>query len=273
MIELTWRLIEAGHCIHPEASTRTGASMARCEFPALVALLRHPARGWILFDTGYGEAFMQATRRMPEALYRCVTPVRLSAQQSAVAQLHRLGIKAGDIGTVVLSHLHGDHVGGLADFGDSKVWCSHEAWQDMHGRSRLAALARGLLPDLVPLRLQDRLTYIESAPLVRLPAELAPFAAGHDLFGDGSLLAVALPGHAAGHFGVCFRNSRQWVFLVADAAWSAQAITDNVPPPGWATALLGDTRLYRATLADLHRLAACRSGVLLVPAHCRSFRP
>lgn len=272
MIELTWRLMEVGHCVHPEASTREGAPLARCEFPALVALLRHPVRGWILFDTGYGEAFLRATRRLPEALYRCVTPVRLFATETAIAQLHRDGIRAGEINTIVLSHLHGDHIGGLPDFPQAQVCCSHAAWQDMQQRSRLSALRRGLLPDLMPQQ-QDRIGYFEATPLVPLSAELAPFAQGHDLFGDGSLLAVPLPGHAAGHFGACFRSGGRWVFLVGDAAWSTQAIAANSPPPRWATALLGDTRQYRATLSGLHALAARGNGVMLVPAHCRNLRP
>lgn len=273
MVELQWRLVEAGHCVHPEASTRSGAPLARCEFPALVALLRHPVRGWILFDTGYGEAFMRATQRLPEALYRVVTPVRMAPHQPVVAQLHRDGIAPSDIGIIVLSHLHGDHVGGVLDFPHSQVWCSHDAWQDLQGRSRLSALAHGLIPQLLPGADDNWLSFLESAPKLRLPAELAPFAVGHDLLGDGSLLAVPLPGHAAGHFGACFRSAGRWVFLVGDAAWSRRAIEDNLPPPRWATSWLGDTRVYRATLQQLHALAARRTGVLLVPSHCRSLRP
>jgi hypothetical protein len=75
MIELEWQLLETGHCLHPEMSSRIGGSWRACEFPAFVALVRHPQQGWVLFDTGYGQAFHDATRRMPESLYRRVTPV------------------------------------------------------------------------------------------------------------------------------------------------------------------------------------------------------
>lgn len=273
MTELYWQLLEAGHCVHPEASTLRGAPWAVCEFPALVALLRHPERGWILFDTGYGEAFMQATRHWPESLYRSVTPVRYSPHQAAIAQLHRQGIEAASVRTILLSHLHGDHVGGLHDFPHAGLWCGRDAWQDMQARSPLSALSRGLLPGLLATPAARSIRHFEQASSVRLPHELAPFGRGHDVFGDGSLFAVPLPGHAPGHFGVCFRSERRWVFLVGDAAWSVHAIAGNLPPPAWATALLGNTRDYRATLADLHALAARRSGVLLVPAHCRTLRP
>ena len=227
----------------------------------------------MLFDTGYGEAFMRATQRWPEALYRVVTPVRFTPQQAVVAQLHRRGIEPTAIRTILLSHLHGDHVGGLHDFPAAEVWCAHAAWQDMQARSRLSALSRGLLPELLATPAARHMRHFEQGATVRLPNEFAPFGQGHDLFGDGSLFAVPLPGHAPGHFGVCFRHGRRWVFLVGDAAWSTRAIAENLPPPAWATAMLGDTRAYRATLADLHALSARHSGVMLVPAHCRTLRP
>jgi glyoxylase-like metal-dependent hydrolase (beta-lactamase superfamily II) len=272
MIPIQWRLIETGSCLHPEASSRIGASWKACEFPALIALLRHPTKNWILFDTGYGQPFIDATRRLPERAYRWVTPVRWTPRHSAIAKLQGLGIDPADIETILISHFHGDHVGALADFPRAEPWCAHAAWTDLHSRSRLSALRAGLLPALAPQGLEDRLRFYENQAVVRLPAALAPFSTGFDLFGDGSMLAVSLPGHAAGHFGVCFQDGHRWIFLVADAAWSIGAITDNLPPPRWATYLLGETETYRRTLADLHALAARGGGVALLPAHCRSLR-
>ena len=274
MIELQWRLFETGHCLHPEASSRAGASWHTCEFPALVALLRHPREGWILFDTGYGEAFAEATRRWPESLYLRITPVRWNRRQSAIAQLAGCGVTPAQVAHVLVSHFHADHVGGLADFPTARMWCARDGWDDLHGRSRLSALAVGLLPALAPKSsCESRVSFYEHAVQTRLPAALAPFSQGYDLFRDGSLYAIPLPGHAAGHFGVCFRAADTWVFLVGDAAWSSHAIRENTPPPRWATALLGDTAAYRQTLAALHLMASHRTDVIIVPTHCREFRP
>lgn len=272
-VKIDWGLLESGHCNHPEISAIVGGSWRTCEFPALVALLDHPSRGWILFDTGYGQAFADATRRFPEAIYPWVMRVKWSPRQAIAAQIQARGLSAADIGVVLVSHFHGDHVGALLDFPAASVWCSEEAWDDLHGRSRVGALAKGLLPALAPPALHDRLSFFERAPGVRLPSALAPFGAGHDVLGDGSIYAIPLPGHAAGHFGVCFEGTRGWVFLVGDAAWSLRAIEENAPPPRWTSRLLGDTESYRRTLAQLHALACRRSGVTLVPSHCRSFRP
>lgn len=270
---LEWRLYEAGHCSHPELATRRGAPLRACEFPALVAVLRHPQHGWLLFDTGYSEHFLQATDAFPERLYRMVTPVQLAPQDTLVAQLRRNGIAADDIGWIVVSHLHGDHVGGLGDFGSARVACSREAWDDMHARSRLGALRVGLLPALLQRRNADALHWFEDRPLAELPAPFDRFGGGHDLFGDRSLMLVPLPGHAAGHFGALFDDGGGPVFLVADASWSSQAIRENTPPPALVTGWLGDTAAYRDTLARLHAVQRAHPQVRMVPSHCREWRP
>jgi len=270
---LSWRLFEAGHCVHPELATRQGASARACEFPALVALLQHPLHGWILFDTGYSEHFLQATAAFPERMYRVVTPVHLRSGQSLAAQLRRDGIPPEDINWVVVSHLHGDHVGGLADFGNAKVACSREAWEDLHARSRLGALRVGMLPALLERLDRAALHWIEDCPARPLQSPLDELGHGFDLFGDASLLLVPLPGHAAGHVGALFEDGQGQVLLVADASWSSQGIRENTPPPALVTAWLGDTTVYRDTLARLHALYLQAPQLRMVPAHCREWRP
>lgn len=273
MPPLEWRLYEAGYCTHPELATRRGGSARSCQFPALVALLRHPARGWVLFDTGYSEHFMAATRALPERLYRLVTPVQLTPQAALAAQLRRDDIDPDDIGWIVLSHLHGDHVGGLADFPAATVVCAGAALDDLQRRGRIGNLRVGQLPALLGSVDPQRLLRMEASPQVALPAPMQPLGTGRDLFGDGSLLAVPLPGHAAGHHGLLFADADGPVLLVADASWSSQSIRDNIPPPGLVTDWLGDTAAYRQTLARLHALHATMPGLRMVPAHCREWRP
>ncbi len=273
MVALDWRLYEAGYCTHPERATRQGAPARVCQFPALVALLKHPTHGWILFDTGYSEHFLQATTAFPERLYRMVTPVHLSPQASLAAQLHCDGIDPADIAWIVVSHLHGDHIGGLADFPQARVACSRDAWDDLQARSRLGALRIGLLPALLePWRVTPP-HWFEEGGVHPLPPPFAAFGTGWDLFGDGSLLLISLPGHAAGHYGALFDDGHGPVFLVADASWSSQAIRDNTPPPAVVTAWLGSTAVYRDTLARLHALHRAAPQVRLVPSHCPEWRP
>mgnify|MGYP001229799932 CR=1 FL=1 len=272
MQPLEWRLYEAGYCTHPELATRRGGSLQPCQFPALVALLRHPRQGWILFDTGYSEHFISATAALPERLYRVVTPVYLRPQDNLAAQLRADGIAPADIAWIVLSHLHGDHVGGLADFLHARVLCAGQALDEQARRGRIGNLRLGQLPALLA-PVAGRIERMETRAALALPAPFHEFGQARDLFGDGSLLAVPLPGHAAGHHGLLFQDSRGPVLLVADASWSSQSIIDNTPPPALVTAWLGDTAQYRQTLARLHRLHLAAPEVRIVPAHCGRWRP
>lgn len=274
MLTIEWRTYEAGHCRHPECSTRRGGAWKSTAFPALAFLLRHPTRGLVLFDTGYSSHVFAATRRLPERLYRIAVPPHLDAGESLRSQLARDGIDQREIAFVVLSHLHADHIGGLRDFPHATPLCSRIAWDDLCSRGRLSALRHGLLPGLLPENFAQRVHWTEELPRVGLSRALAEFGAGHDIFGDGSLLAIPLPGHAAGQFGLFFRSpDDREIFLVADAVWSSQTLRDGVPPPRLVTAWLGDTRSYLSTLARLQRLQGAGDGLLMVPSHCAEQRP
>jgi glyoxylase-like metal-dependent hydrolase (beta-lactamase superfamily II) len=273
MAILEWKIYEAGYCTHPERATNRDASFRSCEFPALVSMLKHPVHGVILFDTGYSRHFIRATSRFPECLYRMVTPVFLDSSSAVATQLERDGVAADQVAWVVISHLHGDHVGGLGDFQQAQLACAKEAWLDMDSRSRIGALRKGLLPSLLDAQAQKRLKWIEELPAVQLSGALSRFGKAYDLFGDASVLLIALPGHAAGHYGLLFEDLNGPVFLIADASWSSQAVRDSTPPPAFVTAWLGDTASYRHTLMLLNMLYREIPKMRIVPSHCREWRP
>jgi glyoxylase-like metal-dependent hydrolase (beta-lactamase superfamily II) len=273
MRRIEWQLVEVGHCLHPECSVLAGGRWQVCEFPSLVALLRHPQRGWVLFDTGYSARFFAATAHFPASLYRWVTPVRFDPRRALVVQLEGLGVARADVAAIVLSHFHADHVAGVLDFDGVPVHCSTDGWSALHARSPLAALRVGLLAELAPRAIEQRLRFFEDSPVPGAQSYADGFRQ-HDLFGDGSVVAVALPGHAPGHYGVRFvADDGAEVLLVGDAAWSTRALRENRPPPAWATGWLGDTRTYRDTFSRLHELTRVRPDLKIVPSHCTEWRP
>ena len=262
-------LLQAGSCRHPEGMAMRGASLCAAEFPALTALILHPTEGPLLFDTGYDPAFFQATRRWPEKLYRLATPVTLGDGEAVSRQIARHGLQPSDIRGVILSHFHGDHVAGLPAFPQARIYCAKAGLEQMRAVGRLAGVRRGLLPELLPGDAEARARFFEDMPRRQLPAELHPFETAADILGDGSLLAVELPGHCVGHWGLVARGEDDRLsFLIGDAAWSLKAVRENRPPPALTTALLGRTTVYRRTLADLHALAGRAPEVDLIPSHC-----
>ena len=269
MIRVGFRWLERGSCRHPEAMTIRGGSLRAVDFPALVGVIAHPSRGTILFDTGYDPAFLAATRTFPERLYRWTTPVSIAEADDWQAWLAAHAIDEETIAGTVISHFHGDHVAGMRHLADKPVWCARAGLRQMRETGRFAGVRKGLLSGLVPPAVDANARFFEDAPVVDLPTAFRPFAEGRDILRDGSLLAVELPGHCAGHWGLAFATEAgRLVMLAADAVWSGRSIAENTPPPRITTAFLGQTKTYRHTL-DLLSAAARGNGELaILPSHC-----
>jgi glyoxylase-like metal-dependent hydrolase (beta-lactamase superfamily II) len=260
-------LLQSGYCRCPEHLARGRGPWGNIRFPALFALIEHPRFGRLLFDTGYSTAFFTATRRLPYRLYRHLTPVTLREEETAVSQLAARGLRPGDIDHVLISHFHADHVSALADFPRARYHFFPEAYDHVRGRRGLKALAAAYLPALLPNDFDGR-----AQPLLEtqaLPPEYAPFAEGTDLFGDESLWAVRLPGHAHGQLGLLARTAAgPEFFLVADACWHSGAFRDNHLPHPLANLLFDSPPAYRHTLGQLHALHHSRPSLVLIPSHC-----
>jgi glyoxylase-like metal-dependent hydrolase (beta-lactamase superfamily II) len=266
MKEVGLRIVTTGSCRHPELATIRGGSWRPATFPALVALIHHPSEGPILFDTGYDPAFLASTRRFPERLYRWLTPPEIA---SPVAdRLTAEGVEPAEIRHIVLSHFHGDHASGLSRFPKAVVHCSKAGLRSVWGRGRIRALAAGTPRGLLPPDLPERCAFFEDKPVTPLGADLLPFESGADILGDGSLLAVPLPGHCPGHWGLVVKEPRGLHFLVADSAWSSRAIRENRPAPAFTAALLGNAATGRETLSRLNALGTRNPDILLTPSHC-----
>jgi len=267
MKRVGFRWIARGSCRHPEAMTIRGGSLCPVDFPALVGVIAHPERGIFLFDTGYDPDFLTATRPFPERLYRWTTPVDIGPDTEWQTWLAAHGIAESDLAGTIVSHFHGDHVAGLKRLAHLPVWCARAGLEDLRQASRIGRVRRGYLADCVPAEMHNH--FFEDAPALPLPTAFAPYEEGRDILGDGSLLAVELPGHCPGHWGLALRTEDgRDVLLAADAVWSGKSISACRPPPRLTTALLGDSRSYHATLNLLHRAAGNNGDLAILPSHC-----
>lgn len=264
-------IFTAGFCSCPEQIAIQGGRWRNVRFPAMFALLEHPRFGAMLFDTGYSQRFFDETRRFPNRFYRLLTPVTLREEQLAVNQLSVLNLRAAEITKIFISHFHADHIAALGDFPRAKYVYLPQAFDSVRDLRGLSALSHAYLPGLLPADFSERADPVNMSVARALPSEYAPFTRGFDLLGDESLLAVELPGHAAGQLGLFARDeSGATYFFVADAAWLGQSIAENRPPHQLASFLFPDPAAYRATLADLHHFQANRPEVRVIPSHCET---
>jgi glyoxylase-like metal-dependent hydrolase (beta-lactamase superfamily II) len=136
--------------------------------------------------------------------------------QELPGALAGLGIGAGDIDTVVVTHLHGDHMDGAVHLGDVPVLASEREIAFAHSlRSRIfQRLLRQPLPAGVrfePLRLDG--------------GPFGAFAESKVLSDDGRIVAVATPGHTPGHIAVlCIDDDGNHVLLAGDATDSLEQL-------------------------------------------------
>ncbi|SMB92043.1 MBL fold metallo-hydrolase [Deinococcus hopiensis] len=238
--------LTAGQCLGLAALTGRGAPWRVERYPAGFALILHPLHGPVLFDTGYAPRVLSAMSRWPGLLYGLVTPVQIDVRETAAAQLARLGFPPAGVRQIIVSHLHADHVGGLRDFPGATFVLDLEPSRSLLAQRGLRALRRAFLPELLPPDFLARVRPLTFAPA---PSGLAPFSEAADVFGDGSVYAVRVPGHAPGMIALIARtqpgaalegDGAGLSLLAADVAWRVPALRSGGEPHPLARLAFGD---------------------------------
>ncbi len=262
--QLRCTILDTGYCQVWEHHLMRGGAHRRIACHSLVALLCHPSHGWILWDTGYAPRMLAATQHLPFSLYRRATPLHITPGLSVVEQIGRLGLKPADIGHILISHFHADHIAGLRDFPAAELIASEQAYADVADRKGLGALRHAFIPELLPDDFTKRARLLSHFSGEPLPA----LGATHDLFGDGSLRLIALPGHARGQIGLLAHTERGRVLFAADGCWLRRAIYERRPPSRLTNLFTDDPRAVKGTINALHDFAQANSDVVIVPSHC-----
>ncbi|CAG7642001.1 N-acyl homoserine lactonase AttM [Paenibacillus solanacearum] len=261
------RLFAAGYCKHPEWITIRGGGVAAIRIPALFACIEHPEAGILLWDTGYADRFLTETEKLPNRLYRAVTPVWIRSEDNAVRQLASVGIAPEQVKGIIISHFHADHIAGLKDFPAASFYYTQEAYEGVRLLRGIAAVRKAFLPGLLPADFVQRSRIIPPARRIDPPVN-DPFPDAMDVLGDGSLLAVGLPGHAAGQIGLLLSTQQQDYLLCADAVWSSAAYREHRPPHPLAGLMMESKRQYDQSLERLVRLHREFPALRIIPSHC-----
>jgi glyoxylase-like metal-dependent hydrolase (beta-lactamase superfamily II) len=171
---------------------------------------------------------------------------------------------------VICSHFHPDHIGRAADFTRARYIYSAEGYEELRQRTRWGRVRAGFLAKLLPQDFEQRALALRRDQLRTQVSDLRDFHDGFDLFGDGSVVIVELPGHAVGQLGAVIRESRGKNYLLAgDACWLKESYQRDIPPPDLVMNLLfDDKKAYVTTLRRIHEFSKAYPGFRIVPGHC-----
>lgn len=239
-----------------EALVVAGGSWFTPRRPVHAAVLvRHP-RGTLLFDTGLGRQVVQQFA-VNGVIDREFFGYR--AEEPAATQLARHGVAAGSLVAIVPSHMHWDHISGLADFPDTEVWVQPAEREH-------AALGHP------PAFIQSQFSGVKRWRELSFAATpYMGFAGQRDVFDDGSVVLVPLAGHTAGHVGLFLHlPSGRRYFFTGDVTWTLEGLQRPADRP-WLTRnavkLDHDNAGNRRAIVQVHRLMQRHPQLTVVPAH------
>jgi N-acyl homoserine lactone hydrolase len=169
------------------------------DMPVRSYVVVHP-RGTLVWDTGIEDVIHDEPggRLIME-------PIRFKVPRTLRGQLAEIDVEPAAVTFLALSHLHIDHVGNLDLFPDATVLL------------QAAELEAAFGPDA------EALTYIPETYAALHEDKVLALDGEHDVFGDGSVMLVPLPGHTPGHQGLLVRLDETGPVLIAgDVSYSAK---------------------------------------------------
>ena len=166
------------------------------------------------------------------------------------------GLDPQDVRYAIVTHVHWDHVGALGDLPNARVLIGADELEWAR------TLHRWFEGGVMPHHLARAKARIARFQLEGPPVE--GFDRSFDLFGDGAVVAVPMPGHTPGHVAWLVRSAGKTYFFVGDTAWTLR----GVELPAHKTAPVdADLERVAEQLGVLNAFLAHRPDVVIVPAH------
>jgi glyoxylase-like metal-dependent hydrolase (beta-lactamase superfamily II) len=217
-------------------------------------VLRHPTRGTFLVDSGMSRKLVDdpVGSGLGWAVRKYMHPDTIKVRTDTATLERRLPPLSG----VLLTHLHLDHVSGLPDVPNQVPIYGGPG--DTRERAFLFMFSQGSTD-----RVLGGHDAIQELPFARDPS--GRFAGVLDVFGDGTVFAISVPGHTTGSVAYLARTPHGPVLLTGDTCHTRWGWDHDVAPGKFSS----DRARNVVSLAALRALAARHPGLDVRLGHQR----
>jgi len=184
----------------------------RLWMPVSTYLIEHP-KGLVLIDTGWNKE-----ERVSKSSKFNIPKVAVSELPQGLSideQLKKLGISPENLDYVLISHMDGDHIGGLDVVSKAKkILVSKDEWRSSQKKINRFRYDSELWKE-------SRIEQFEYEK-----SNIGPFNKSYDLFKDGTIQLVSTPGHSNGLFTTLINGNEQFAALIADTGYLKESWND-----------------------------------------------
>ncbi|MBR1530764.1 MAG: N-acyl homoserine lactonase family protein [Eubacterium sp.] len=228
------------NCNAVKASGVFGKREDRLWLPVSAYLIEHP-KGKLLVDTGWardmspnGEFDKKAQiKSLGSVVLYEVNQGRIALGECIDEQLNEMGIKDSDIDAVLITHLDCDHANGLKQVKGAKKF--------------LVAADEVKFANKLTNKVRYYNGWWKDIPLTEFEWNdtQGPVQKSYDLFGDGSVELINIPGHADGLFAVKVKNDEgKFVLLFSDGGYARKSWEEQI-----TSGIAADKELQKKSLA------------------------
>jgi glyoxylase-like metal-dependent hydrolase (beta-lactamase superfamily II) len=229
------------------------------EIPINAYLLEH-RDGLVLFDAGMDPAIGSDPNYVSSAIGRFllhrIFRLHIGPDDTLPKKLEALGFAPADVRKVVISHLHFDHIGGIAHVPQADLIVSNDEWRQLSGPH---PERDWILREHIELP-GAKWRQIEFAPTD--DPLLAPFGGCYDVMGDGSMTLLPTPGHTPGSMSMLVRTEGlPPLLLVGDLTYDVKLLMHDQAPG------TGDANQLKSSFAKVRGLRKQLPDLVIIASH------
>jgi glyoxylase-like metal-dependent hydrolase (beta-lactamase superfamily II) len=255
-VDFTLSLIETGFAKAPEAFVFKGGKLFKTRRVSHVSIfIQHP-KGTFVFDTGLGNQIEGQFHDHFNLFERQVFKFTKLKSLKETLTSHDLD----SIDFIIPTHLHFDHASGIEDFPEATIWTTKEEYDHAFSEEATA-------PTFIKEQYDAEFLKWNFLDFSHTNYEI--FNESYDVFNDGTVILVKLPGHTKGSIGMFVNlKSGKRYFFTGDLTWATEAF--NLPAekhPIPRSRVDGDREKVKESIIMVHHLTKVKPEINIIPAH------